>query len=459
MSNRLLASSLNNFVMIANSHAVVKPYVTFSVGSPTTVYITVKDAINSDGYNRVLTGSTSSTISSFSFNTGGNAAIGLFECLKLNDIFYDLTLVSANTIKAFIDSSHQYSITVSGGGITVGGTYSTYNYASINKTVLMLQGSVNGLQKTISMEKYSNGDSVSFNITSPFEHYPNFVPISMNVTAYQVYNDIASLVTVPYDSITVLPTSLSKFESVDYSKYYGVGKRYWLTNMFERPYNYGEHYALSVLSDSPVTIKKNYYTNSGMFLESSATAEYIEHNGIRYDIYDSFDLSNVEARYNHQVGYVDVYAMTGSTEITYPVRFNVVPTCKENNEIFFVNAIGGIDSFNFNGESRVDRKIKDSTTFFVNNVKDWSQRLELEYVSSKRNEITHTVTTHQIDKTTAEWLNELARSRYTYKFLGVVNPKYKMLVIDKFDVDTNSEDDMFILSLEYHDADNSLKVY
>ena len=454
---KLIASSLNNFIILNNTHTTDSPYVTFTVNSPSNVKLIIKDANNDDGYYKEIIGSSTSVISSDSFNTNGVAALNLMECLKLNSIFFNITLEAANTIKAYIDTSIKYTITMEGSGIAVGGTYSSYEALSPNKMVVMLQGNIDENTSCIVMEKYNNNPTISFNVSSPFQYSSLKKPLNLNITAYQVYNSQASLVTVPYTAVTIMPTTLSKFQSVDYDEFYGSGKVHFLTNNENRFYNYGEHYGLSVLSDSAVTLKKNYYTNSGVFLETQTTCEYIEQNGIRYDIYDVFDLDNVEARYHHQVGYVDVYAVIGGVD-SYPVRYNILPKCKGNNEVFFINEIGGVDSFNFTNTKTVERKIDDQSTYFVNPIKDWEDKYELQYTKQKRNEIGYSLTTNQIDLSTARWLNELNKSKYVYQYLGTDNPKYKIIVVDKFDIKTNTSDDEFELELEYHDADNEVNV-
>jgi len=457
MANKLLASSLNNFIVLNNTHTTDSPYVTFAVGSPSNLKIIIKDANNDDGYYKEIVGSPSSVISADSFKTSGLVALSLMECLKLNSIFYNITLEHVNILKAYIDTSIKYNITVEGAGLTVGGTYSSYNAVSPNKMVVMLQGKIDENTNCISMEKYNNNPTISFNISSPFQYSSLKKPLDLNITAYQVYDSQASLVTVPYTAVTIMPTTLSKFQSVDYNKYYNADKVHFLTNNENRYYNYGEHYGLSVLSDSQVTIFKNFYTNSGVFLQTDRTCEYIEQNGIRYDIYDTLDLDNIEARYHHQVGYVDVYALVGGRE-SYPVRFNIKPKCKGNNEVFFLNELGGIDSFNFTNTKTVERSIDDQSTYFINPIKDWSDKYELQYVKQKMNKVSYTLSTHQVDIDTARWLNELNKSKYVYQYLGTVNPKYKVIVVDKFDIETNSADDEFELEMEYHEADNQVNV-
>lgn len=452
----ILASSRDNFIVLNNSHVLDKPYVTFTVASPSNVTITVKDRFDDDGYKRVIVGSPTSVISSTSFKTTGVVTLNLMECLKLIPIFYNIRLTSANVITAYIDSSTSYSITVSGSGITIGGNFNGYVAQNLNKMVLMMQGTIDGDNTNITMEKYNDTSTVSFNVTSPFAHMDGKTPVTMTLTAYEVYNNSSSLLSLPYSEVTIMPTTLSKFQEVDYSRYeYISDKVHFLTNNEERYYNYGERYALSVICDTPITLKKNYYTNSGIFLTSEVSHEYRERQGNRYDFYDTLNLVGVESNYNHQVGYVLVYGVLGSLEITYPVRFNIRPRCRENNEVFFVNEIGGIDSFNFTKSMTVNRKIDDLATYNINPIRAFGDTYEIERVLSKKNDVTTILSTNQVDKHTADWLNELNKSMYTFLYLGGTH-RYKIIIIDKFDISTNNTTEEFELEMQYHDSDNKV---
>lgn len=458
---KILASSLDNLVQLANSHSIEQPYVTFTVGSPTNVKIIIKDKNNDDGYYKEIVGSSSASTSSDSFNTSGVVTLNLMECLKMNSIFFNFTMVDASTIKCNIDTSISYQIAVEGTGLTIGGTYSTYEALSPNKMVMMLQGNIDSNTTNITMEKYNNNPTISFNVTSPFKYSTSNKPISVNITAYQMYDSKASLVTVPYPSAIIMPTTLTKFQSVNYDEYHYTGgtKVNFLTNNLNRYYNYDEWVGLSILSDVDVVgLKKSYYTNSGVFLDTRYVSNKVEKNGIRYDIYDTFDLLEIEAIYNKQVGYILVYGWDGSKEITNPIRYDIIPKCKGNNEIFFLNEIGGIDSFNFTNTKTIDRKIDDQSTFFVNQIRPYDDVYEMEYTKQKRNEITYTLTTHQINRETAEWLNELNKSKYIYLFNGLERPTYTIIIVDKFDIKTNSSDKEFELELEYHISDNENNV-
>lgn len=456
----ILASSLINRIQVTNAYTSQKPYVVFTVGSPTNVRITIENANDEDGYRKVISGSSTAVLTDSSFRTGtGSTALNLLECLKLNSsVFYNITLATANSVKAFIDTSIKYSITVSGSGISVGGTYVSYSVHPTPKVVVMLGCTLAGETVNIPMEKYSEDSLVYFNVTSPFERMTFFKPINVNVAAYTVYNSVANVATVPYASYTVLPTTLKQFQTVDYSNYYltSSGKKHFLTTNETRFYNYGERYGLSFLSDGAVTLKKAFYTNGGVFLESQTTCELIERNGLRSDFYDLVDLDSIEARYNKQVGYFNVIAMSGSTEVSYPVKFVVTPRCSQNNEVFFLNELGGIDSFNFNTLNETKTSIADNGTFMRNPLSGWSDTYMIEGSAFRSTDKSITISKDSVDRETVEWLEQLGKSKYTYLWTSSLNPKFTMIMVDNCSMTSNSKEDEFNVSITYHLSDDKL---
>ena len=461
MAKTILASSLDNLIMINTSSPIVLPFVTFTIGNNFSgdVNITIRNADDVSGFYKVIQGTSGGNTTSNTFNTSGKVLYGLLECLKLNNIFFNIIVESANTIKAQIDSSIRYSIVCDNDGIQIGGNYSSYSPSMPNKTVLMMQGLLDNVTN-ISMEKYHNDSIVSFNLTSPFQKTTFKNPLSFNLIGYEVVEGTPRDITVPYNSVTVMPTTLHKFQGVNYNKYYytGTTKVDFLTTQTSRYYNYNEWVGLSVLSDVAVMLKKDYYTNSGVFLETELTTQYVEKNGIRYDIYDNFDLNDVEATHDKQVGYILVYGVKADTkeEITNPIRFDIMPHCEGNNEIFFLNEIGGIDSFNFTNEKIISRSINDTKTYNITHTRPYVEKYEHEYVQTKVNKISTTLTTNQVNSGIAEWLNQLVKSKYVFKFLGLINPRYMMIVVDKFDIETSTNNEEFELELVYHSADNEI---
>lgn len=465
--NKILASSNDNFiVMESGAQGIVLPYVTFTIGSiPLSgVSITISDAFNENGYVETIEGGSTLETTKNTFNTSGMAIFSLYECLRMNSIFFNITFTAADTLKCFLDTSAKYNI-ISTDGIIIGGTYSSYSPSLPTKTVLMLQGKLEDM-RNITMEKYHNNDTVSFNVTSPFQRMTFKKPLDFNIIGYQVIDGVATAATVPFNSITVMPTTLSKFQDgVDFNDYYYMDdgeRKSFLTTQSERYYNYGEWVGLSILSDVDLELKKVYYTNSGVYIDTEWSTQYTERNGLRLDFYDTFGIESVEGINNKHVGYVLVTAwklINGTrTDVTEPIRFEINPKCNGNNEIFFLNEIGGVDSFNFTASRAVSMSIDSQSAYYANHIRPYVDIYEDEYVSSKRNKVVTTLATNQLSRSLAEWLNQLVKSKYVYKFLGVVNPRYKMIVVDKFDVTTSSKLDEFEFELEYHNADNNEKI-
>ncbi len=456
----ILASSLINKIGIANAYTSEKPYVVFNVASPSNVTITIQNADNEDGYKKVISGSPSASLSSSSFRTQyGSVALNLLECLKMNtSVFYNITLATANSVKAYIDTSIKYSITVSGSGVSVGGTYSAYNVTPSPKVVVMLNASIGGENVNIPMEKFSDDRMVYFDTTAPFNRMTFFKPISVNVAAYTMYNSISNVVSVPYSSYVVLPTTLKEFDSVNYSNYYNNSnaKKYFLTTNQERYYNYGERYGLSFLSDYAVTLKKNFYTNGGVFLESQTTCDLIERNGLRTDFYDVVDLDTIEARHNKQVGYFNVIAMYNGSEMSHPIKFNVMPKCEENNEIFFLNELGGVDSFNFIDQTEVRTSISSTNTYYKNPLVTITDTRQIEGVAYKQTNKQYTATRNSIDRATVQWLEQLGKSKWVYRWTSKVNPKFEVIVLDRCDMTSNTQDAEFNVQVIYHNTNDKL---
>ena len=251
---------------------------------------------------------------------------------------------------------------------------------------------------------------------------------------------------------------MKQFQSVDYSNYYltSNGKKHFLTTNETRFYNYGERYGLSFLSDSAVTLKKAFYTNSGVFLEAQTTCELIERNGLRTDFYDFVDLDSIEARYNKQVGYFNVIAMSGSTEVSYPIKFVVTPRCSENNEVFFLNELGGIDSFNFNTQIEVKTSIDDNATFMRNPLSGWTDTLKIEGNAYKTTSKDITLSRESVERECVEWLEQLGKSKYVYLWSSSLNPKFTMIIVDSCNMTSNNKEDEFNVSISYHLSDDKL---
>ena len=446
---KYIASSLDNFIVFANQNAQDPPFVTFAISDlcvGQNVAITFSDADNAEGVKYTIQGSAGAYVTSSTFNTAGDRfslMFSLCECLKQNPFTYNVVIYNTNTVKCGLDSSRKWSITASD-RVTVSGNYAQYNPYSVNKWVLNIKGNLSDSITEFSMAKYNDTPEISFNVTSPFQYITFKNPIKISLSAYSLIGNTTRIEPLTNNSITVLPTTLSKFEKVDYNDYFCSMANYEvkkpLTRNFRRSCNYNDLIGISILTDrgdSTVTLTKRYYTNSGVFLSSSNGYLKRYYTNNRMDFYDRLDIESVETTSNRQVGYVEVTVSVQGHDITEPVIYEVVPRCEKTDTLFFINAIGGLDSFKIEGRTSV---------------------YELEFVKQKSMEENYIAKTHTIDRDMAEWLRELQRSRYVFKFNPDDTIPFKMVVVSQFDISLPSDETKFRLECTYRYADTAINV-
>ena len=429
--------------------------------------ITFSDADNAEGVKYTIQGSAGAYVTSSTFNTAGDRfslMFSLCECLKQNPFTYNVVIYNTNTVKCGLDSSRKWSITASD-RVTVSGNYAQYNPYSVNKWVLNIRGNISDGIGEFSMAKYNDTPEISFNVTSPFQYITFKNPIKISLSAYSLIGNTTRIEPLTNNSITVLPTTLSKFEKVDYNDYFCSMANYEvkkpLTRNFRRSYNYGDLIGISILTDrgdSAVTLTKRYYTNSGVFLSSSNGYLKRLYTNNRMDFYDRLDIESVETTANRQVGYVEVTVSVNGHDITEPVIYEVVPRCEKTDTLFFINAIGGLDSFTFLGGTDIEASIDEITTYFKNPKRPYSSVYELEFVKQKSMEENYVAKTHTIDRDMAEWLRELQRSRYVFKFNPDETIPFKMVIISEFDISLPSDENKFRLECTYRYADTAINV-
>jgi hypothetical protein len=149
-----------------------------------------------------------------------------------------------------------------------------------------------------------------------------------------------------------------------------------------------------------------YYTNSGVFINNEFPVLTTSYKVPRYDILFTPNLTATEIQYNNEIGYFTVEVMQNSDYKSKPLKFIVNPKCNTNNVFYFVNKLGGIDSFNFLRENTMKSSISDQVTYIKNNV-EYNDINELEYVHSKRYDTKYTAETTLLDGKQAEYIVEL----------------------------------------------------
>lgn len=468
-TNKYIASSLDNFICFANTQSQDAPYVTFAVPESAigqNVSITIRDAENADGVSYSIAGSAGAYVTSETFNTAGDRfslMFSLCECLKKLPITYNVVIHNTNTVKCGLDSSRKWNITSN--RLTVGGTYAQFNPYAVNKWVLNIRGNIDENIEQFSMAKYNDTPEISFNISSPFQYITFKNPIQLSLSAYSLIGNTTRVEPITNNSVIVMPTTLSKFETVNYNEYFCSHVNYEvkkpLTRNFKRYCNYGDLIGISILTDrgdSSVTLTKRYYTNSGVFLDSETGYLKRYYTNQRMDFYTDLDIIGVETSSSKQVGYVEVTVSVQGHDITEPVVYNVVPKCTTTDTLFFINAIGGLDSFTFLGGLDDNSGIEEQETYFKNPKRPYSSVYDLEYVKWKNMDDSFVAKTHTIDRDTAQWLKELQRSKYVFKYDKDATVPFKMVIVDEFNIELPTDENRFRLECTYRYSDSGINI-
>jgi len=464
---KICGSSLNHFLILDSNTTNIQPSVTFTVKTASSTTITIKDADNSEWEGIVLTGTASGVISSTSFVTKNNAistGLSLLECLKKNGIFFDFNtpVISGNqiTLTCSLEMSRSYIISSSStSNISVS---TNGGNTTITKYIVDMDVERKSSKSNLSLDKYSIDNTVSFNLTSPFSSITEKYPLICKLFSYRTDGTNTNLNTLSVNDFYVLPTTLHKFDDVDfYNDYFKDSAsplpKPILTNNINKTINYDETIALSFLTnDTSVKLQKRYYTTSGRYLTKDINYLYKEFNFIRCDFYDTPDIELIETQYNTQVGYILYNILDGSNNIiSNDLKYNVVPSCNPNNIIFFVNELGGLDSFNFLANASTEYEIEEQLTYSTTPLKPFTDVKVIEQEKSKYQTITHTLKTSIINRYTSDWLNELNKSRYVYQYDNGVEIR---IIPNSFTIETTHGDEEYELTFKYHRSDNKVRI-
>lgn len=411
-----------------------------------------------------------------SYNLGASVdecLISLSECLKANTLFSNVKVVTDRTgqhiaqVEADMDNSEKYRVTIE--STVTPPFYILGDFGGATDTTFTLNYSTP--ETNFSQSKTTDLDVVRFDIASPFSNSTFKYPIVLNISANSKRKNKFSLLAVGATEHTIMPTTLSLYESVDWDLYCHDGTamaKEWLTRNTEREYNYGEVCCLSFLGQYPYRLFARYYTNAGVMVYEGEPEYYADlTSSKRQDYYFDLGISEVESTTSRQVGYVEVglkdYSDNVITET--PVTYVVNPRCHNNLELFFLNAIGGLDSFNGWVKFGVETSIGDLSTYDTNQMKsdlDFTHNdiAMYEVVHKKSSTNKYTLTSTKLKRDQVEWLRELQRSKYVFIRLGEWSKddaKYQMVVVESMNIRDNSTEEDYTVEVTFHDFSNSIK--
>lgn len=236
----------------------------------------------------------------------------------------------------------------------------TYNLYDVNnslnfiKTTLILTSTdfSTVLTKTI---RLSDTDITSFNLRSFISNIESTYPTVFNYTIYQEDFSDRNLGYIDVqDNNILLPNNQNNTFNFDYSDYYTLDEGKFLTlQPNDNKYPYSSTATLSYLKpvniseeDIKVVIveknwKKEINSTREITWENIESSEYLkaENNNSRLDFYINLTSSPT-------IRYVDFYLKLGDKIISETRTFELINDCLGYKPLFFLNKIGGIDTFN-----------------------------------------------------------------------------------------------------------------
>ena len=150
----------------------------------------------------------------------------------------------------------------------------------------------------------------------------------------------------------------------------------------------------------------------------------------------------VRAQFTKNIEYYDVYAVSGSTRLSYVQRYALKPDSKHAEIFEFENGLGGLDTVYCDGETRNKPEYEIRTAVMSNK--------EVDYRTKKTDVVTQS--TGYISREAAQWLQDFFVSTARYVR---INGNRVPIVLTDVSGETNSGDDMIAFSFDYKLAETS----
>lgn len=455
---QIVASSLDNYIIFYNDDTRQRASMIFDlsgfIGGST--IMTISDESNPDDFSLKIEGSPTAKNTATTFSTNGsktNVILSLSECIRRNTSLFSNVKVNDTSITADIDTSRRYSVRFTNDiGIAV--TVSPYQVIGYGKYTLQYTDKDD---KTFIAQKYSNDGEVYFNATAPFELMAFKYPITYMIDGYSGKDGDMDF-DFTNQKMTVLPTTLKKFDEFILDDFYydenSLTFKRLLTNNTNRTYRDGEVLSFSFIGrEMEFDLQALLYSPSGQFIGAYNLEPYIEYNEPRTDVYVSVDVDGFEQMEYKRIGSIKI-RVVGTRQMYEDLTLSYKPICKDNHVLYFLNAFGGIDNFNFTDSMETESKLNDTVNIIATNLHNEAVR-EIESRKSHANTKTTTLTA-TVDKETAEWLREMADSKWV--FYTDKEGRYITVIIDDMSIRTNDKDSLFTVSVKYHRSDNYLAV-
>lgn len=325
------------------------------------------------------------------------------------------------------------------------GSFSSTNFRSID---LILSSSK---FNTVLRKTYLQGkdEEVTFNtrnLLSNMNLTKNLISKPIITSQLIVESNVGSEVildTQELGSIIWLPNNPNELYNFDYSDYYvenGDREQKFLTLSPKTKYKKGGIFGFSFLTTTtnPSSYKlkiskKNWNKN---FLGSSVytySQLSLGIDGVGFADFDSNRLDFYISLPDSDVRFMDVEVYNGSKKVSETKTIELYNSCNNFDTIFFLNKIGGIDSFErFSGIERT-KEISDNQTYYGN-------YKGVRNTAYKVSSYSTTYKTELMNNEECEWLFDLGQSYYTF-FTNMTTKTFTPFIITKIQDFTYSTGD------------------
>lgn len=456
---RVSLSGLPNFIQIASKTSGGTRYeVRIAPTSPTAVLVTIQDG---GGGIRAIQGTTDPEavegsvffISTDPLETAENLKAALLNdnyIFANYDVYSDISWnAGAPTVNGVVvkakDIGTEFNLTVTGAGATVTAISAGTSTDSIRGSEPIVEVAVDLYREDagqyihtaapagslgapiITLSKSYNGAPIWFDLNGIAAQNLQFTPPPAihtwfntgTLTAYRALVRKGNFSQVPF-YISEILYALTGYgdilEAKDFTPYIFVSDPIkTLTEKPATPYIYDQREFINILVGTPLTGKQIHlirraYDGAGRFLGSSTIGAALGSSNVKGINSFSFNFNVLLTTWPTTVKLTATLEMGGAM-ISEPLEYYVRPECLHiRNEFYFLNRLGGWDTFNFDGTTvEENRPINENYNRTVTPSYNNAQGVEATYLADL--ETVYTVQGAPVGEDVAEWLKQLLASK------------------------------------------------
>lgn len=421
---------------VVNNESIEQLLIDFE---PYSLYYNIQDGVNLEGvlsYDFYTTLLGTSNFNGVNFTTGNDGnSVEFFP-----DKYYRIEIGCSDSsiLNGFTLSSSQISISDN----TLTAILSDYDSASLSSIDLLITST--DFHTVLSKTFYPGVDgSMKFNTYSLFSGLDNFAPLKVNIKVIE--KTVVGSVTTEFKDLgefVFLPDNPNNPDNTDYKDFYTFNNRKFLTYIPQITSTYGSVFATSILtydlddsSDLRLLVKMkdvngNMVDSDNISVSSPTVLTWFENNNGRLDIY--YTMPEDET-----IRTVEFELMNGSKSLSESLKVDLKVNCNNYANIFFINKIGGLDSFSQFASYNSTKALKSRKSYYGENKGDKKSALVL-------SESTTEYVTDLLGSVDRDRVFDMCQSYNTFKLNG---KERHNVVISKFSSSLSTKEGLKQLKL------------